>query len=219
MAIQSYHCVSKCQELEWKVSSGNSKRATQHRRRLAEVEREMFLERKPMRDVFKDPRTTAKTLGNLLANSTVTRILHWKTPLLQKRRLKVRLKCAKDNLERDHAYWKCILWSDEMKLEPAAKVGLGRHFVLQDDSNPKHTSFLVKNSLPKTNVNIIEWPISLWSFTRPLEDSGTPNIQLLLNGCFLNKSRLKERDWPVHCVWNSNSRVLLRFLWTIVILH
>lgn len=33
--------------------------------------------------------------------------------LLKKRHLQARLKFAKDNLEKNYAYWKCVLWSDE----------------------------------------------------------------------------------------------------------
>lgn len=91
------------------------------------------LERKPVRDVSKDPRTTAKTLVNDLATSaivvskkTITRALHRnglqgcrprKNPLLKKRHLQARLKYAQDNLEKEYAYWKYVLWSDETKLE------------------------------------------------------------------------------------------------------
>ena len=39
-----------------------------------------------------------------------------KTPLLQRRHLRARLKSAKDNLE-DYAYWKHVIWSDETKLD------------------------------------------------------------------------------------------------------
>lgn len=83
------------------------------------------LEREVVRYVSKNPRTTAKTLVNDLAKSgievskrTVTRALHRnglqgcrprKSPLLQQRHLKARLK---ENLEKDDAYW-----SDETKLE------------------------------------------------------------------------------------------------------
>lgn len=40
-----------------------------------------------------------------------------KTPLLQKRNLQVRLKYAKDDLEKDYAHLKHVLWSDETQLE------------------------------------------------------------------------------------------------------
>ena len=91
------------------------------------------LERKRVRDVSKDPGTTTKTLvndlaksGTVVSNKTVTRALYReglrgcrprKTPLLQKRHLQARLKYAKDNLEKDYAYWRRVLWSDETKLE------------------------------------------------------------------------------------------------------
>lgn len=91
------------------------------------------LERKLVRDVCKETRTTSKTLVNDLAksgivvsNKTVTRVLHRnglrgcrprKTPLLQKRHLQTRLKSAKDNLEKDSVDWRRVLWSDETKLD------------------------------------------------------------------------------------------------------
>lgn len=36
---------------------------------------------------------------------------------LQNRRLQARLKYTEENLEKDYAYWKSILWSEETKLE------------------------------------------------------------------------------------------------------
>lgn len=36
---------------------------------------------------------------------------------LQRTHLKTRLKSAKDNPEKDYAYWKCIFWSEELELE------------------------------------------------------------------------------------------------------
>lgn len=85
------------------------------------------LERKLVRDVSKHPRTTTKTPVNGLAksgivvsNKTVTRALNRnglrgcrprKTPLL-KRHLQARLKYAKDNLEKDYAYWRHVIWSE-----------------------------------------------------------------------------------------------------------
>lgn len=91
------------------------------------------LERKLVRDVSKDPTTTAKSLVNDLATSgvdvsekTVTRALHRnglrgyrprRTPLLQKRHLQARLKYAQGNLQKPEAFWKRVIWSDETKLE------------------------------------------------------------------------------------------------------
>lgn len=91
------------------------------------------LERKLVRGVSKDPRTTTDTRVNDLTKSgivvskkAVTGALHRnglrhcrprKTLLLQMRHLQARLKYTKDNLEKDYAYWKNVLWSDETKLE------------------------------------------------------------------------------------------------------
>ena len=111
------------------------KRTTQYKTRLAEVGRQRCskaLERKLVRDVSKDPRTTAKTIVNDLAKSgidvsekTVTRALHrnglrgcnQEELHFCKRHIEARLKYAKDNLEKDEEYWKRVLWSDETKLE------------------------------------------------------------------------------------------------------
>ena len=90
------------------------------------------LERKLVRDVTKDPRTTAKTLMYELAKSglevsrkAVSRTLNRnglhgcrprKTPLLKKRHLQARLKFARENLDKGEAYWKSVIWSGETKL-------------------------------------------------------------------------------------------------------
>ena len=92
-----------------------------------------FLERKIVREVQKNQRTTTKMIVKDLANSevdvsrsTVKRVLHRnalrdcrprKTPLLKKRHLQARLKYARDHLEEGEAFWKSVLWSDETKLE------------------------------------------------------------------------------------------------------
>lgn len=75
-----------------------------------------------MRDISKDPRTNAKTqesrsakYGNDVSKKSVTIFLHRnglkgqrqrKFPLPQKRHLLAILKYAKNNLEKDYAYWK-----------------------------------------------------------------------------------------------------------------
>ena len=92
-----------------------------------------------VRDVSKNPRTTAKSLVNDLAKSgfevsekTVTRALHRnglrgyrprRTPLLPKRHLQARLKFAKNNLQKSEGYWKQVMWSDETKLEMSPMFG------------------------------------------------------------------------------------------------
>ena len=89
----------------------------------------------------KNPRTTAKSLVNDLAKSgfevsekTIIRALHRnglrgyrprRTPLLQKRHLKARLKFAKDNLQKPEGYWKRVMWSDETLGSP----------ILMDETN------------------------------------------------------------------------------------
>ena len=120
------------------------------------------LERKLVRDVSKDPRTTAKTLVNDLTKSgivvskkTITRALHRnglrgcrtrKTPLLQKRHLKARLKYAKDKLEKDYAYWKHVLWSNETKLELFAHRDVAYVWRKKGEAyNPKNTVPTVKH--------------------------------------------------------------------------
>lgn len=120
------------------------------------------LERKLVREVSKDPRTTAKTLVNDLAKSginvsakTVTRALHRselkgcrprKTPLLKKRHLQARLKFARGNLEKNNEYWKRILWSDETKLELFGHRDVAYVWRKKGEAfNPKNTVPTVKH--------------------------------------------------------------------------
>lgn len=120
------------------------------------------LERKLARDVSKDPRTTAKALVNDLTKSgievsekTVTRALHRnglrgcrprKTPLLQKRHLQARLKYARENLEKDLAYWKRVIWSDETKLELFGHQDVAYVWRKKGEAfNPKNTVPTVKH--------------------------------------------------------------------------
>ena len=91
------------------------------------------LERKLVRDVLKEPRTSAKAIVADLASSgvcvsrhTVVRALHrgglWgcrprRTPLLKPRHITARLKFAREYLKKKDDFWKSVLWSDETKLE------------------------------------------------------------------------------------------------------
>ncbi len=54
-----------------------------------------------------------------------------------------------------HDYEKIL--KDNLR-QPATKLGLGGRFVFQHDKDPKHTSFLVKNYLQMSKVNILDWP-------------------------------------------------------------
>lgn len=91
------------------------------------------LERKIVRDVRKEPRTSAKVIVADLASSgvcvsrhTVVRALHRgglrgyrprRTPLLKHRHIRARLKFAREYLKKKDDFWKSVLWSDETKLE------------------------------------------------------------------------------------------------------
>lgn len=43
----------------------------------------------------------------------------------------------------------------------AVKVNLGPRFVFQHNNDPKHTSHLVKNYLPKAKINTLDWPAQI----------------------------------------------------------
>lgn len=91
------------------------------------------LERRLVRDVKKNPRTTVKCLrddlqeiGVNVADQTIRNNLHKnglkarrprKTPLLRKPNLKKRLHYAKNNIDKEASFWTDILWSDETKIE------------------------------------------------------------------------------------------------------
>lgn len=90
-------------------------------------------ERKLVRMVKSQPRTTKKQVcdeieadGTQVSVSTVKRVLHHhglrgcharRKPLLQKRHLKARLKFAADHMDKEKAFWRKVLWSDETKIE------------------------------------------------------------------------------------------------------
>jgi hypothetical protein len=87
-----------------------------------------------------NPRTTAKDLvkmleetGTKVSISTVKRVLYRhnlkgrsarKKPLLQNRHKKDRLRFATAHGDKDHTFWRNILWSDETKIELFGRNGL-----------------------------------------------------------------------------------------------
>ncbi|KAF2350505.1 Transposase Tc1-like [Trinorchestia longiramus] len=89
--------------------------------------------RKLVRTVLQRPQTTREELkDDLMASGIqaskhrISRTLHRKvlrfctprrTPLLQKRHVKVRLKCANNHLNKLATFWNSVLWSDETKIE------------------------------------------------------------------------------------------------------
>lgn len=91
------------------------------------------MERKIVREVSKDPRTSTKTIvkdlsdsGTNVSRQTVQRLLNKnglhgrrprRTPLLKSRHLKARIAFAKEHRHKDEGFWNSILWSDETKLE------------------------------------------------------------------------------------------------------
>ena len=91
------------------------------------------LERKIIRDVSKQPCTSAKmivadleTSGVKVLRKTVARDFYCgglqghrlrKKTLLQKGRFKVRLNFAHAHLKAKNEFWKTVLWSDDIKLE------------------------------------------------------------------------------------------------------
>ena len=90
-------------------------------------------ERTLVRKVQINPRTTAKDLvkmleetGTKVSISTVKRVLYRhnlkgrsarKKPLLQNRHKKARLRFATAHGDKDHTFWRNVLWSDETKIE------------------------------------------------------------------------------------------------------
>lgn len=175
-AGQGYTCISKRFQVsrsgvrgiiqKFKATQSVKNKIGRGRKRLISK----TLERKLARDVTKDPRTTAKALVNDLTKSgievsekTVTRALHRsglrgcrprKTPLLQKRHLQARLKYARENLEKDDAYWKHVIWSDETKLELFGHRDVAYVWRKKGEAyNPKNTVPTVKHG----GGNIMLW--------------------------------------------------------------
>lgn len=120
------------------------------------------LERKIIRDVNKNPRTSAKTIVAELASSgldvsrkTVVRALHRgglkghrprKTPLLSRRHVKARLNFARDNLKHEGHFWESVLWSDETKLELFGHMDAAFVWRRKGEAfNPKNTVPTVKH--------------------------------------------------------------------------
>jgi len=115
-----------------------------------------------VKDVSKAPRTTINTLvtdlarsGIVVSKKTASRALYRnglrgcrprKTPLLQKRHLQASL-YAKDNLEKDYAYWRRVLWSDETKLELFGYRDVAYVWRKKEEAyNPKNIVPTVKHS-------------------------------------------------------------------------
>uniref|UniRef100_A0AAZ3PWC4 Transposase Tc1-like domain-containing protein n=1 Tax=Oncorhynchus tshawytscha TaxID=74940 RepID=A0AAZ3PWC4_ONCTS len=87
-----------------------------------------------MRKVQINPRTTAKDLvkmleetGTKVSISTIKRVLYRqnlkdrlarKKPLLQNHHKKARLLFGTAHGDKDHTFWRNVLWSDETKIEP-----------------------------------------------------------------------------------------------------
>ena len=117
-----------------------------------------ILERKIVRNVSKDPRTTAGNLqkdlredGLTVSRSTIGRVLKRnglinrrprKVPLLRKRHLKARLEYANEGLGRPDGFWDKVLWTDETKIE------LFGHNDVQGVWRKDGDAFLPKNTLP-----------------------------------------------------------------------
>ena len=60
--------------------------------------------------------------------------------------LQARLKYAKDNLDKDYAYWKHVLWSDEMKIELFGHRDIAYVWRKKGEAyNPKYTVPTVKH--------------------------------------------------------------------------
>ncbi|KAF2348384.1 Transposase Tc1-like, partial [Trinorchestia longiramus] len=68
-----------------------------------------------------------------------------RTPLLQKRHVKARLKYANDHLNKPAAFWNSVLWSDETKIELLRRNNTNRIWRQQnEDYKPKCTISTVK---------------------------------------------------------------------------
>ena len=90
-------------------------------------------ERKLVRMVRNNPKTTKKQVcgrlrdaGTTVLLSTVKRVLHRhnlrgccarKKPLLHQRDLQARLKFASDSIDKEYQFWNDVLWSDAVKIE------------------------------------------------------------------------------------------------------
>ena len=115
-------------------------------------------ERKIVRRVNQNPRMTAAEIVNEQSSSgvnvsrhTVGRVLKRaglkacrprKTPLLKPVHLKTRLEFAKSYIDKDAAFWKQVLWSDETKIE------LFGHNSVSSVYRKPGEAFLPKNTIP-----------------------------------------------------------------------
>lgn len=85
----------------------------------------------------------------------------------------------------------------------AVKMVLNRHFIFEYDNHPKHTSFLLKNYLLKTKVNVMEWPAqspdldpieNIWSEFKKNSHVTRPSI--------LNFRDLPKKNGPGFLNWS-----------------
>ena len=122
-------------------------------------------ERRVVRRVKQNPRITAgeiveeqrnsgvnvsrQTIGRVLKRASLKACRPRKTPLLKPVHLKARLEIAKCYIDKDAAFWKCVLWSDETKFE------LFGHNSVASAYRKSGETFLPKNTMKDCNISFI----------------------------------------------------------------
>uniref|UniRef100_A0A803JUL1 Transposase Tc1-like domain-containing protein n=1 Tax=Xenopus tropicalis TaxID=8364 RepID=A0A803JUL1_XENTR len=139
-----------------------------------------------------DVKVYAATVRKRLRNFNLRGRCAWRKPLLSKRNIKVRLKFARENVDKRQDFWNNVLWTDGSKMELFGHQNRG--FVW----HKPNTAFQEKNLIPTVkhgggsvmvwgrfaaagpgNLTFIEFTMNSTVYQRVLEEHVRPSVRKL----------------------------------------